>query len=410
MRTLMAATAAATAGLCVSAKAQWSTNGSNIFFNTGNVGIGTANPVSRVHAVTNVAMNGTRAAFGHASAATGVTYGVYGLANSTSARGVFGWANAASGTTFGVMGQATSTTGRGVLGLATATAGNAWGVMGQSNSTSGRGVFGLSTATTGLAFGVFGEAATMTNTTVATPANTPAGVFGRATNTVGRTAGVLGHAASPKGAGVAGFETATTGASAGVYGEAHSPSGSGVSGFAAASSGSATGVFGTTDSAAQGWGVFADGALGASGEKLFQIDHPLDPANKYLNHFCAEGPEPLLIYRGNATLDEHGSTWVELPAYFEALNRDFHYQLTPIGAPALLYVAREIESNRFMIAGGQPGMKVSWTVTGARNDLYVRAYGKQVEQEKTAEERGRYIRPELYGQPPEAAIRRVPGR
>jgi hypothetical protein len=51
------------------------------------------------------------------------------------------------------------------------------------------------------------------------------------------------------------------------------------------------------------------------------------------------------------------------------LNGDFRYQLTAIGAPApRLYVAREVTQNRFKIAGGRPGGKVSWQVTGIRHD------------------------------------------
>jgi len=66
---------------------------------------------------------------------------------------------------------------------------------------------------------------------------------------------------------------------------------------------------------------------------------------------------------------------VELPAYFEALNKDFRYQLTAVGAAApALHVAQEVKGNRFRIAGGRPGMKVSWQVTGLRNDRYMREH------------------------------------
>ena len=56
------------------------------------------------------------------------------------------------------------------------------------------------------------------------------------------------------------------------------------------------------------------------------------------------------IYDGVATLDAKGERWVELPGWFEALNKDFRYQLTPIGAPGPnLYIASKIEDNRFRI-------------------------------------------------------------
>jgi hypothetical protein len=163
-------------------------------------------------------------------------------------------------------------------------------------------------------------------------------------------------------------------------------------------------VTGATSSPS-GWGVFSSGNAGVSGLKAFNIDHPLDPANKYLNHFSAEGPEALLIYRGNVVLDEKGEGWVELPNYCESINRDFSYQLTPIGGPApAMYIASEVADNRFMISGGTPGLKVSWAVTGVRNDAFARAYPKPVEEAKPAGQVGKYLHPELYGAPKEKGI------
>ena len=37
------------------------------------------------------------------------------------------------------------------------------------------------------------------------------------------------------------------------------------------------------------------------------------------------------VYNGNVTTDANGDATVILPDYFEALNRDFLYQLTVIG-------------------------------------------------------------------------------
>ena len=95
-------------------------------------------------------------------------------------------------------------------------------------------------------------------------------------------------------------------------------------------------------------------------------------------------------------LDQDGSAWVELPAYFQALNRDYRYQLTTIGGYAPVYVAREIQDNRFQIAGGTAGLKVSWQVTGIRQDPWALMHPVVVEQEKPAAERGQYLYPELY--------------
>ena len=35
----------------------------------------------------------------------------------------------------------------------------------------------------------------------------------------------------------------------------------------------------------------------------FKIDHPLDPAHKFLVHSCVESNEMMNIYRGNAILE-----------------------------------------------------------------------------------------------------------
>jgi len=94
-----------------------------------------------------------------------------------------------------------------------------------------------------------------------------------------------------------------------------------------------------------------------------------------------------------------------MPDWFEALNKDSRYSLTPIGAPGPnLYIAEEISGNRFKIAGGASGMKVSWQVTGVRQDAYMRAHPMKVEVEKSEKERGHYLRPELFDQPEEKGI------
>ena len=105
------------------------------------------------------------------------------------------------------------------------------------------------------------------------------------------------------------------------------------------------------------------------------------------------------VYNGNATLDASGAAWIDLPAYFQALNRDFRYQLTAIGGPGPnLYIAQEVQNNRFQIAGGGPGLRVSWQVTGIRQDAYANANRIVVEAEKPAGERGTFLHPEAFGQ------------
>ncbi len=139
--------------------------------------------------------------------------------------------------------------------------------------------------------------------------------------------------------------------------------------------------------------------------KDFRIDHPLDPANKYLSHASIESSEMKNLYDGVAVLDASGSATVSLPDWFEAVNGDFRYQLTAIGAPGPnLHIAQEVSNGHVTIGGGQPGMKVSWQITGVRHDAYANAHPLEVSVEKPEAERGYYLNPELYGAPAEKSL------
>jgi len=139
----------------------------------------------------------------------------------------------------------------------------------------------------------------------------------------------------------------------------------------------------------------------------FKIDHPLDPANKYLSHSFVESPDMKNVYDGVVVLDEDGEAIVELPHWFEALNKDFRYQLTCIGGFAPVYIAKKVRDNYFKIAGGKPEMEVSWQVTGIRRDVWACAHPLLVEEDKPPLEQGSYLYPELHGASEEKNIRRV---
>ncbi len=397
-----------------------------------------------------------RGVYGFAAAISGATYGVYGESASTSGRGVYGYASATTGTTYGVFGESASTSGRGVYGLAPvygvygyagATGGTTYGVYGESRSPVGNGVFGLASATGGINYGVYGRSVSTAGV----------GVYGHAGATGGTTYGVFGHSDSTSGTGVRGLATAASGSTIGMYGQSNSPDGWGVYGYASATSGTTRGVFGRADSAngrgvyglspgtsgigvyglatatsgttygvfgwvnspngyaMYGWStgtsapyagyfygdVYVSGDFSVGGSKSFKIDHPLDPANRYLYHFAQESPEVQNVYNGVVTLDANGEAVVTLPAYFSALNTGpFRYQLTAIGAAMPnLHIAQEIQGNAFRIAGGVPGKKVSWEVTALRNDPYLRDYPARAEVDKPADEKGTYLYPQGYGQP-----------
>jgi hypothetical protein len=133
--------------------------------------------------------------------------------------------------------------------------------------------------------------------------------------------------------------------------------------------------------------VNVTGTLNAPGKK-FVIDHPLDPANKYLAHASVESCEQATVYSGNIVLDNRGEAVVHLPAWVEALCEDFRYQLTCVGRPSPVYVADEVADNHFRIAGGLAGMKVSWQLTGIRKDAWAKAHPLVVEQDKLAGSNG----------------------
>ena len=144
-----------------------------------------------------------------------------------------------------------------------------------------------------------------------------------------------------------------------------------------------------------------------NGSKNFITDHPLDPANKSLRHSCVESPEVLNVYSGTVILNTAGKAQVELPDYFEAMNKDFRYQLTCLGGYAPVYISKKVSNNRFEIAGGSSGLEVSWEVTGVRNDPWFRDHPYQAVEEKTGREKGRYYYPEGYGMPAERSIGRM---
>lgn len=384
------------------AHAQWVTAAPHIYYSAGNVGFRTSAPAASAHAISPQTSSGIALlGAGHASAAYSI--GVRGISYSPTGYGglfdggrygILTRAQAATGDTYALWSQVTSPTG-----YAGVFKGGRYAVYAESTAATsyagyflGRGYFSsrLGVGTTNPLYRVHAV-------------DTTTGVVGVATGTSGVTNGVQGRAASPSGFGVYGTTSAGSGVASGVYGDCTGAGATGVAGDAFHTSGENFGVYGRTASPS-GWGVYCEGDFGASGTKSFNIDHPLDPANKYLNHFSAEGPEALLIYRGNAILDDRGEAWAELPSYFESINKDVSYQLTAVGAPApMLHVADEVKANRFRIAGGTPGQKVCWVVTGARNDPYARAHMKPVEQDKSPEMQGTYLHPELYGMPAQTA-------
>ena len=284
------------------------------------------------------------------------------------------------GVGYGVYGA--SQTGTAVVGISD----DHYGVVGENKSSVGYGVYGKSNG----GIGVYGEG------------DFANGVYGKSNG----GNGVYGVSSSGYGVyGVSQTGTAVVGISDDHYGVV------GVSSNLA-------GLYGKS---VNDYAAILNGKVKITGnlEKgggSFKIDHPLDPANKYLYHSFVESPDMKNVYDGVVVLDNKGKAEIELPDWFGILNKDFRYQLTAIGAPGPnLYIAEEISdtttssnknknSSRFKIAGGTSGMKVSWQVTGIRKDPWANANRIRVEEDKPAKERGYYLHPDLYSQPEEKGI------
>lgn len=380
----------------------WIVSGENIYNpNTGFVGIGIADPLSKLHISDTLDDDnrvGTRLTFDNPDG-TLSSAGLYTVLNT----GGTGSSQAIQGNSYadesqynrGVLGTAQNgpTYNRGVQGNAHGTSGTSnMGVVGFSDGEgTGRnvGTYGDANGNTLVNYGVYGftdGAGSTINAGVrglsnGESAEDNAGVWGTGENSTGLNIGVVGNTAGngTTNIGVYGYALGTGGSNTGVYG------------YAANGTLNRAGFF-SGDVVIAG-NLDVSGTL-SKGGGTFKIDHPLDPANKYLVHSFVESPEMLNVYSGNITTDSDGKAIVQLPEYFEASNKEFRYQLTVIGTFARAIVKEKITGNTFVIETDQPNIEVSWQVTGVRADNWSNANRVIPEQEK--KEKGTYIHPELY--------------
>jgi hypothetical protein len=331
-----------------SGTSQWLNNGTKIYYNTNNVGVGTTDPQSKLQVL----------------AGGGTNNAIIGETSNSPGTGVIGRGIAStpppSNFNIGVYGSGIT----GVIGSGSD------GVAGLSTSAGGTGVYGETTSSsTGVANAIYGIG------------------YGQNDN------GVYGQADASNGFGVYGY----------------SSNGYGVVGVSESNSSSnGYGIWGINDNPTGYAGYFNGrvnvvGMLSKSGG-TFKIDHPLDPENKYLYHSFVESPDMMNIYNGNIVTDGQGLATIQLPEYFEALNKDFRYQLTPIGDFCQVVVREKVKNNEFVIQTDKPGVEVSWQVTGIRKDRFADANRVIPEVEKSAEEKGKYLHPTLFGQRPEQGI------
>jgi hypothetical protein len=265
-------------------------------------------------------------------------------------------------------------------------------------------ISGYSTGSTDASYGVYGTGHT--------------GVRGQGGGD--NSSGIYGVASGTGAAGVRGFGPlgvrgeGDTPNGSGVYGLGHGV-GTGVRGFSSTSDG----VFGETDTgnAVYGWSYENTGYAGwfvgnvritgtccSMSAATTKIDNPVDPANKYLNQSLVQSPDMTTVINGNVTTGATGEATVSLPEWFAASNGDFRYQLTVLGQFAQAIVAQEVKDNSFAIKTDKPNVKVSWQVTGIRQDPYANAHRVLVEEDKPANEQGKYLHPAELGQPESLGI------
>ena len=246
---------------------------------------------------------------------------------------------------YAVYGETSSTAdfSTGVFGLASATSGESFGVWGATNGTKNhsRGVYGLANGTTGITYGVWGASQSTTSGA--------SGVFGT------------------DGAGVAGGNQGTF-SSSGVEGQGQdgvigrASAGNGVSGVTQTTAGLTT--YGALGSGAHGvWAYVGD--IGCSScTKAFVDPHPTDPG-KEIHFVSLEGNEAGTYFRGTA--ETVGKEFViQVPEEFRMVTdpEGLTVQLTPVGAPATMYVVAE-DLNQIVIRSSRD-VKFHYLVQGIR--------------------------------------------
>lgn len=113
----------------------WIENESDIYYNTGKVGIGTDSPDAQLHVSGDTHTSGRFESF------------------ASGGKGISGFSYATSGHSYGGFFQTSSIDGAGVYGIATATSGTVLGGHFQTASADGAGVWGVATATSGPTYG-----------------------------------------------------------------------------------------------------------------------------------------------------------------------------------------------------------------------------------------------------------------
>jgi hypothetical protein len=236
------------------------------------------------------------------------------------------------------------------------------------------------------------------------------GIFGKGLSSFnmpnGNTVGVVGEAVDPvsqNNVGVQGIALGAPGYNTGIAASVHG----------AATAGNFA-VYATAPVSPNSWAGYFAGDVNmtndlnvvntisaftaTAGIKAFTIDHPLDPKNKILRHSSVESADMMNIYNGNVTTNASGKATVTLPSYFEALNKDYKYQLTVVDQNqfAQVRISKKIAGNQFEIMTDKPNVEISWQVAGVRHDAAAEKFRIIVEENKAVQSTGKYIWPQAF--------------
>ncbi|CAN5786849.1 hypothetical protein BH11BAC4_BH11BAC4_11800 [soil metagenome] len=364
-----------------------------------NVGIGTLSPNASLSVTRGNGTDGTAAFFG----TTNASHFNYSSSEDTYIRGGKNTSKLFLNDYGGQVSIGTATTGAAQLNIVSHTSGgnaNALSIM-QNTTNTGNDSYGMYSYTGGSNTSNYGIAADV-NTSGQT--DNYAGYFQ-----------VYGSSTPGHHAGIESFATGSTTFNYGIRGISggtanYNTGGMFIANMTGIPGSENDGIFATAaNGSTNNAGVFDGdvaviGFLSKSGGS-FKIDHPQDPENKYLYHSFVESPDMMNVYNGNIVTDANGVAFVQLPDYFNALNKDFRYQLTTIGQPAQVYIMEEINSNnQFTIKADKPNTKISWQVTGIRQDAWANAHRIIPEVEKEERNKGKYLSPEVFNKPKQQGI------
>lgn len=255
---------------------QWVTNGANIYYTTGRVGVGTSAPSYPFHVVTSSTISASPAIMGQntVSGTNAWLYGIYGSVNSSASAsgpgiGVLGTSSNSTGAGIGVYGSTSGAEGVGIKGLAASSTGINYGIYAHTNSPDGfagyfigarnyfGGKVGIGTTNPNSPLAVTSDQSDMASTVI-NGSNTYSGTNPWVIGVRGSASSSSTYAAGP-GVGVYGIASSTTGGGVGVYGQANGAQGYAVRAQATASSGVNYGIYSSTYSSTGFAGYFTGG-------------------------------------------------------------------------------------------------------------------------------------------------------